>query len=443
MYPGALLAQECCSYQATTQLLLALRGNLAVLVHSDRDCSNVLPKTGGLLRDGRGDRFFCTNLREDEMVTGQGNAKLARAIELVHGARRPDLLVVLATCPTVMIGDDVRNVARRVARKLGANVVAEQTNGLKPKSPAQVVDELYALLCRGAAPSDGHVERRVNIVGVRLFDDERAEIEATLGAMGLELNVVLAEDASLEDFLAAGRARWNVHPGPALMSTFDAQCAERLGQAAIEVPLPFGLAATEGFFRAIGAATSTPDDVVESALRVRRAAAAESVATFVARAGARARAEKGRPLRVAYNVGSVRSFDLRRLAREELGELPLFEELGFEAKLFIQGPADAANRARVAGVLAALGHAGEFEIFPDPGGLRKHIARGEFDVFFGADFLADELSKLALPLVEKSELRAGYGAVAANAATLEDAAFSRFYDRLRVAPGGDGPRDVR
>src|SRR5438309_25928 len=103
MYPGALLAQECCSYQATTQLLMTMKGHLSVIVHSDRDCSNVLPKTGGFLRHDGADRFFCTNMREDELVTGQGNSKLRRAIELVQESRHPDLILVLSTCPTVMI----------------------------------------------------------------------------------------------------------------------------------------------------------------------------------------------------------------------------------------------------------------------------------------------------------------------------------------------------
>ncbi|MBI3783607.1 MAG: hypothetical protein HY270_09410, partial [Deltaproteobacteria bacterium] len=69
MYPGALLAQECCSYQASTQLLMMMRGRMAVIIHSDRDCSNVLPKTGGFLHDDDGYRFFCTNMKEDELVT--------------------------------------------------------------------------------------------------------------------------------------------------------------------------------------------------------------------------------------------------------------------------------------------------------------------------------------------------------------------------------------
>ena len=34
-------------------------------------------------------KFFCTNLKEDEIVTGQGNRKLREAIEVLHETYDP------------------------------------------------------------------------------------------------------------------------------------------------------------------------------------------------------------------------------------------------------------------------------------------------------------------------------------------------------------------
>ncbi len=436
MYPGALLAQECCSYQATTQLIMRMGGRLAVIVHSDRDCSNVIPKKGGFLQGDDGYRFFCTNMKEDELVTGQGNAKLRRAIELVHAAQRPDLIIVLATCPTVMIGDNVKNVVRKASTELGVNVVAEMTNGLRPKSPAEVVDNLYALLCRGAHPVPPELElaRRINLVGIELAPDERAEIEAVLAAMQLTVNAVLNERAALDQFLAVAAARWNVHPGPHLMLGFDEQCLQKLGQRAIEVPLPYGVEATDRFYRAIAVAAGVDATVCEAAIARVRATAAAASAEYRARLHERIRKEKHRGPRCAFNVGSLRSFDLRRIALEEMGELPFFDELGFECKLFIQGPQDAGNQARTAGVLAELGVTHRFVIFPDPGSLAKHMRPGEFDVFFGADFLGDQLSKLNLPLLHKLQFGVGYGAVSPNVGRLDAAIFQSFYRHFQPAP---------
>jgi hypothetical protein len=441
MYPGALLAQECCSYQASTQLLMRMKGRMAVIVHSDRDCSNVLPKTGGFLQSEDGYRFLCTNMKEDELVTGQGNAKLRRAIELVHEAQQPELIIVLSTCPTVMIGDNVKNVVRKAGKDLGVNAVAEMTNGLKPKSPAEVVDNLYTLLCRGARPPAAglELERRVNLVGVDLAPRERSEIEAGLQALGLTLNVVLNESASLDQFLAVADAKWNLHPGPYMMLEFDEQCRSKHNQVPIEVPLPFGVEATDRFYATIAAATGVAAQAGEGRLTQVRDAARTAIDTYRERLHARVQRERQRRPRCAFNIGSFRSFDLRRLANEEMGEMPWLDELDFDRALFIQGPQDAANRERTKQVLAELGIDTPFSMFPDPGSLAKYITPGEYDVFIGADFLADQLSKLNLPLLDKSRLGLGYAAVRTNLDLLDAAMNQSFYRHFEPAQDITGP----
>lgn len=435
MYPGALLAQEACSYQAMTQLLMRMRGRLTVLIHSDRDCSNVLPKTGGRIHSDQGYKFLCTNLREDEIVTGQGNAKLRRAIELVTEAYHPDLLVILSTCPTVMIGDNIKQVSRKAAKDLGVRISAELTHGLKPKSPAEIVDDCYTMLCRSAAEPQ-HLERarRVNLVGVNLDDSEQLEIEQGLAQLGLTLNVVLSERADLSAFLRVADAGYNIHPGPNMLLEFDKLCAERWQMTAIEVPLPVGVRASDRFWQAIAQATASETPIAGHPLAQSRAQAVAAITEFETGPFAQARDEHNRTPRCAYNVGSVRSFDLRRIALEELGDLPFFEELGFDCALFIQGPLDAGNIERTRGVLSQMGVEHPFVIFPDPGGLARWLRPGDFDVFFGADFLRDQLTKLNLPLLNHRQLGIGYAAVIGNLALVNTALTTRFYDHFAATP---------
>lgn len=429
MYPGALLAQEACTYQASCELLAALRGDLVVLIHSDRDCSNVLPKTRRRIERHHDYKFLCTNLTEDEMVTGQGNTKLQRAIELVHEAYNPGLLVVLSTCPTVMIGDNIKNVTRKTAKSLGMAAVAQITHGLKPKSPAEVVDKLYTTLCKRAAPASGDVSGRVNLVGIGMDRGERAEIERILGDLNLTVNVVLDERASIEDFLAVGQAAFNIHPGPHMLVDFAKSCEERLGIGSIEVPLPYGVSATDRFYGIIAEAVGRQHTPASAAVTDLRAAAVASTATFTARMGERF---EGRKPRLGYNIGSVRSFDLRRIALEELGELPMMRELGFEVQLFIQGPQHEANWDRTATVLGELGVSEPFVLFPDPGLLVHFLAAADqqLDLFYGARFLGDQLLQLNVPLAHHRETRLGYGGVAANCATLQAALESRFFSHF-------------
>ena len=422
MYPGALLAQEACSYQGATELLSRLRGRFAVVIHSDRDCSNVLPKTGGRVQSDLAYKFLCTNMREDELVTGQGNAKLRRSIELVHASLQPDLILVLSTCPTVMIGDNVVNVARKASRDLGIRVEAEVTHGLKPRSPAEILDTVYTLLARASRPTLADRRDRVNLVGVSLQPEEREELDAGFAALGLTVNAVLNERSGLDDFLRAADAGWLIHPGPDMLVGLRKVALEQWQQQSIEVPLPVGVAATDRFWQAIAEATGRPAAAVLG-LPGREVAVA-------AIAGFRQQwADK--PLRVAYNVGSVRSFDLRRIAQEELGELPLFDELGFTTAIFIQGPQDEANWQRVARVLHDLHVDRPFCLFPATSSLRQMLSRSAYDVFYGAGFLRDQLSQRGIPLLQHGDIRLGWRQVPRVLATVDRALQDTFYQTFQ------------
>lgn len=419
MYPGALLAQEACSYQGATELLAQVGGKLAVLIHSDRDCSNVLPKTGQRIRQDLQYKFLCTNMKEDELVTGQGNAKLRKAIELVAAELQPELIAVLSTCPTVMIGDNLKNVARKAGRDLGVRVVAEATHGLRPVSPAEVVDVVFTLLASGGDPGELDRRGRVVVAGMEWRPEEREELERGLGLLGLELHALLSGRSHLDDFLRAASAQTLVLPGPNMLIGLQKLAKEQWQQQVVEVPQPVGLAQSRTFWERIAAATGTTDRLPQ--LWQALAPEAETaVADFRAQ-------NSHKTLRAAYNIGSVRSFDLRRIALEELGELAFFEELGFACDLFIQGPQGEDNGQRTAEVFLALGRDTPFALFPTPAHLQQFIQPGHYQLFFGADFLFDQTSRLSLPLLPHRAIGLGFGAVAENIAALQACMSQPFY----------------
>ncbi|HAN32590.1 MAG TPA: hypothetical protein DCQ06_13420 [Myxococcales bacterium] len=406
-----------------------VRGDLVVLIHSDRDCSNVLPKTAGRIHAHHPAKFLCTNMTEDEMVTGQGNRKLRRSIELIAQSWKPELVVVLSTCPTVMIGDNIKNVTRKAARELGIRAVAEITHGLKPKSPAEVVDKLYCTLSRAAPSPETPPTDTVALAGISLRPAERAELEVGFEKLGLKLVCVLDDRAELDDFLRLRQASLLIHPGPNMLLKLVEQ-VQSWGVDTVEVPLPFGVRATDDFWEKIASATGRSD--WRQRLSTWRDPAIKWVESFQQR-------REGRSLRAAYNIGSVRSFDLRRIALEELGELTCFDELGFDSQLFIQGPQHEDNWDRTKQVLVDLGVERNFILFPDPGGLVHFLEKDEYDLFFGARFLKDQVTQVNLPLVDNHSLTLGYGGVAENIEAIDTALDDRFYEHFstRVHSPGD------
>jgi hypothetical protein len=410
--PGALLAQEACAYQAASALLLDLRGELLVLIHGDVDCVNVLPQT--LARShGLAERFFSTNLSDADLSSGASEQRLREALLLLAREKAPRLLIVLTTCSTVLIGDDVAGIVDAASGETGIPMVAVKTHGLRPRSPAEIIDQVYALLVQGAAPSDRDRARRLNLVGFRMTAREHAELTAGLQAQGLTIHATLNDRATLDDFGAAGGAAWNVMPGPDQLLDFQARARARLDQGHVEIPLPFGLTATDTFYaRITGELLGRAPAGFEEA-RARAVAATEAF---------RARHAADAP-RLAFNLGSLATYDLRRLAQEGLAELPLFEELGFEITLLVQGPADDANQARVGRALATLGVDHPYVVFPDPGRLAALPELMGAALFFGARLLRQQVDTAGVPFIDcrAAEIEMGYEGVALSVARVEAA----------------------
>ena len=111
--------------------------------------------------------------------------------------------------------------------------------------------------------------------------------------------------------------------------------------------------------------------------------------------------------------------------------MPFFQELGFDSALFIQGPHDDDNRLRTAAVLRDLGLDLPFALFPAPGSLRQFVRPGEYDLFYGAEFLRDQTSQLNLPLLSHHALGLGYGQVPHSVALVHQTLQSTFYQTFQ------------
>ena len=76
----AEIAQKGCLLEGVTHLISITPADLAVLLHSDPDCANLV------LSDSRAvdpTRFFCTNIEERDVIGGTSSARLEEAIRWV------------------------------------------------------------------------------------------------------------------------------------------------------------------------------------------------------------------------------------------------------------------------------------------------------------------------------------------------------------------------
>lgn len=72
---------------------------------------------------------FTTDLTELDIVMGNGETKLFRAIRALREQEKPAAVFVYQTCVTALIGDDVEAVRRRASEKFGLPVILVNAPG--------------------------------------------------------------------------------------------------------------------------------------------------------------------------------------------------------------------------------------------------------------------------------------------------------------------------
>ncbi|BBO81960.1 nitrogenase associated protein E [Desulfosarcina ovata subsp. sediminis] len=185
----------------------------------------------------------CTDMDENDTVFG-GMDKLRKTIDDVDEKYHPDLIIVLLTCLSGIIGDDVEGVIEDVkeAGKVKADIVWADTSGFKfrelrtertlkewlhnYKNPedytprnmegcgqVEVINSLATQLMEPAEKYGGIIENGVNIVGMgtrRWGIDRTKERMEILREAGAEINTIFFRDVDCEKVKRSSCARVNI-----------------------------------------------------------------------------------------------------------------------------------------------------------------------------------------------------------------------------------------
>ncbi len=403
----AKLNQVVCTLEGMATLLQRTPGNFAVVIHGDPDCANVLMH--GMDHPGA-ERFFCTQITPDEAIGGRSLSVLRKCLDGLCEELTPEVIFVLGTCLSSLVGDDVESVTQAAAVRHGVRVVDLAGAGMRFVTQAAVVDRFARLMASaglasqaseafqvsGAAAPD---PRAVNLVGF----DPGEEVRDQLARLGVRVNAVLDLGASVAQWQRLAGARWNLVLDEALFAGFLSDCAER-GVAPLEVAYPVGASATDAFFATVLEAVcpGVDDDAV---LAGPRAAAHQAVALGI---------EFTRGVRLGFNLGSKKDLNPRTLAREGLAEVSVFEELGFELVLLLQGDDHPERLAAVREILGGLGCEAPLAVFSDT----VFFADLCVDQGVGLTYASDHLRELIVPtdvgFLENGALRPGYSGVTQN-----------------------------
>ena len=181
--PGA--AAGGCAFDGA-KIVLQPVTDVAHLIHGPLACEGNSWDNRGAASSGPGlwRMSFTTDLTELDVVMGQGEKKLFKAIREIVEAHAPPAVFVYSTCVTALIGDDLDAVCFRASERFGTPVVPVHAPGLrrleKPRQQARgrgLARPRHRLARAGRRRPDGHqYSRRVQPFR-RVLDGEAAARE--------------------------------------------------------------------------------------------------------------------------------------------------------------------------------------------------------------------------------------------------------------------------
>jgi len=158
------------------------------------------------------DRTPCTDLKEMDIVFGAEN-RLKKAIVETYERYRPSLIVVIPTCPSDMIGDDIASAVRQAKREVGCEVVYSTGELIKGR-PIGYHDVLCSLFDQ-LLPEDLEIKKIEGAVNLITFpihssDNKMDEMVEILEEIGIEVNKIFFHNTTLKDIYDLPKAELNI-----------------------------------------------------------------------------------------------------------------------------------------------------------------------------------------------------------------------------------------
>ncbi len=413
------------------EMLLATGGQVALVFSCDRECFNLFSLVGGARERwtttapwyvppaaGLLDHVLSLNLTT--RATLMGDDRLDACLTAL--ARRdpaPELVVLVDSCLSKLVGADVDGPAGRFARSSAVPLVRYDIR-LTQSPPMGPLREFWRDLASAldATGDDAGEVEPGGVAFVGLHPGAEEELFATLEAMGLRPSGNLFPRLDLGAFCAARRARSVVASSWTYLD--DMGLLEALPPAA-RLPLPYGVEGTAAWLEAVaraaapGAEHDLPADEFE--------AAAEELTRQRERTGEARVGIFARSRDVVAQLSPEKRFGVPLL--------PLLRELGLGVDLNLYAAAD--EEPDAGGLLTALdldaARGDSVHLYRDRAELPELLAAGDYPVVYTETFRDERITAAGKTPLSPAQLHPGLVGAVRTARTLRSLVASRFYGR--------------
>lgn len=206
--PGA--AAGGCAFDGA-KIVLQPVTDVAHLIHAPLACEGNSWDNRGAASSGSDmwRRSFTTDLTELDIVMGQGERKLFKAIREIAERFSPPAIFVYSTCVTALIGDDIEAVCKRAAEKFGLPVIPVNAPGFVgfKNLGNKLAGEAMLDHVIGTVEPEDVSDYDINILGEFNLSGEFWAVKPLLDKLGMRLRVCFPGDARYRDIASAHRAR--------------------------------------------------------------------------------------------------------------------------------------------------------------------------------------------------------------------------------------------
>ncbi len=157
-------------------------------------------------------RGFTTDLSEVDIVMGNGEKRLYKAIKEAITRHNPPAVFVYSTCVTALIGDDIDAVCKHATAKFGTPVIPVNAPGFVGAKNLgnKLAGEALLDHVMGTLEPEQTTPYDVNILGEYNLSGELWQVKPLLERLGIRLQACITGDARYQEVASSHRARVNM-----------------------------------------------------------------------------------------------------------------------------------------------------------------------------------------------------------------------------------------
>jgi nitrogenase molybdenum-cofactor synthesis protein NifE len=155
---------------------------------------------------------FTTDLSEMDIVMGNGEKRLYRAIKEAIARHAPPAVLVYATCVPSLIGDDIEAVCRHATEKLGTPCIPVNAPGFAGSKNLgnRLAGEALLAHVIGTMEPEVSTPTDINILGEYNVCGELWQVRPLLDRLGIRIQTSITGDSRYRDIAGCHRARLNM-----------------------------------------------------------------------------------------------------------------------------------------------------------------------------------------------------------------------------------------